>query len=160
MEKLATVLLKFSSSSKHAAWLIVESACQDHFSRATRERGKDQFFAALTALAVNPYAKYRLLHHAVKQSPDANGRPSHLLSRLTGRERTKLREILTEHLVPSPAFELGITALFALKKLNVSAQELEELVAKTNIHQRNVEPFQNAVSLDEFIQRHFYGQSS
>lgn len=148
LDQIETVLARFSGCSRHAAWLLVQSAFASPFKVPLQRKAKRKMLDVLSSEAINPYAKCRILHHLVRPKIGHCKQRYCYLYNLTRKELGELRDILAD-LVGAPAFELGITALYVRKEMGASMQELEDLTARARIPARNAEPFQNALSYAE-----------
>ena len=74
VRQLRTVLKEWSGSSRHAAWLLIQSAFDRHISHHTRLTARNVLLDVLDDQYINSYAKYRILHHLVKLRHDRCGR--------------------------------------------------------------------------------------
>ena len=63
VRQLKTVMKKWSGSSRHAAWLLVQSAFDRRINSQTRLAARNVLLDVLDDQHVNSYAKYRVLHH-------------------------------------------------------------------------------------------------
>lgn len=125
VQTLEEILTRWQGSSKHAAWLIIETACNERCQNETRREASEAFLRCLAHEDVATYAKYRLLHHLQKQRR-TRARKSLFrhLDRLDQTTRKGLLELLPS-LLQKPAFELNIVALYMLKLLGTSPNDLE-----------------------------------
>ena len=129
IEKLGEILIKWKGSSRHATWLIVQSAFCNKVLAATQKRAKEILFSSLRSDEINAYAKYRLLHHLVKLRKNKERSSFCYLNLLTSGEKNELEELLPD-LLKWPAFELNIVSLWLLRILGKTDQEIREYVKK------------------------------
>ncbi len=126
--KLEDILTRWHGSSKHAAWLLVESAFDAQCPKETQQQALETLLRCLAHEDVATYAKYRLLHHLAKQRR-VRGSQSRLryLDRGNKSVRDKLYELMP-HFLRKPAFELNIIAMYTLMALGSSPTDLEAYV--------------------------------
>lgn len=125
IEKLETILTFWQGSSKHASWLVVQSTYHKDIPSKTKRKALGVFFKVLRSSEALSYTKYRLLHHFVNLRKDSNKQEYRLIENLKISKKKDLKKILFS-LLEQPAFELNITALYALKILGSSYAELEK----------------------------------
>lgn len=143
IEKLGEILVKWQGSSRHASWLIIQSAFYEKVTVKTKEMAKNILFVSLQSDEVNTYAKYRLLHHLVKLRKSQKGKEFKYLAFLTKSDKENLQKILIK-LLQCPAFELNVISLWLLKVLGGSAQDLKNYV-RNFIPKPVGEPIKNAL---------------
>ena len=142
--KLKEVLINWPGSSKHAAWLLVQSA----FSYRVPSRVQGTAMKAILEILKNPhvnsYAKSRILHHLAKPRKDSSGTTYCFLKQLSDKKCSRLYEILPK-LLTAPAFELVISTLYVYRVLGMSVQKLQNLVTQhtTSPH---ADPYKNILS--------------
>lgn len=123
---LEDLLTCWHGSSKHAAWLMVESACDKRCPKETRRQAAQALLHCLVHEDVATYAKYRLLHHLVKRRRAQASRSTfRYLDTVDKAIRDRLYQLLPD-LLRKPAFELNIAALYTLMTLGSSPTELED----------------------------------
>ena len=143
VRQLKTVMKKWSGSSRHAAWLLVQSAFDRRINSQTRLAARNVLLDVLDDQHVNSYAKYRVLHHLVKlRRARRGGKEFRYLDWLSAKELHYFYQILPAFLVVSD-FELVITALYTYKVLGKSEEELRNLIQRAK--SPNAEPYQNAL---------------
>ena len=140
---LGEILVKFGGSSKHASWLIVQSAYYPAIPQETQIKAKEILFNSIQNEEVNSYAKYRLLHHLIKPRKRDNSE-FRFFDQLSAEEKEKLHDLLPS-LLQQPTFELNIISLYILKIMGANRSELEEYVKKY-IPKPIGEPIKNALS--------------
>ena len=142
VQRLETVLRKWDGSSRHAAWLLVQSAFYRGIDYRARVAARSMLLDILADRDINSYAKCRILHHLAK--PRARGdRPFRFLDRLSKKELSHLYGILPD-LLSVCAFELVIAALYTYKVLGSSEQELRDLI-NHHVPSPNAEPYKNVL---------------
>ena len=125
VETLKEILSRWHGSSKHAAWLMVESACDTRCPKDTRHVASETLIRCLAHEDVATYAKYRLLHHLVKQRPKKSSPSTFRYIDTVDKDiRDRIYELLSG-LLRKPSFELNIVALYTLKVLGSSAKDLK-----------------------------------
>jgi hypothetical protein len=144
IETLRQVLTKWQGSGKHAAWLLVQSAFYRGIRVPTAKKAKEVVFDLLEVPNVNPYIRYRLLHHLVKPRQDSKGREYRFLDRLSETEKARLKQRVPLF-VAEPAFELNLVSLYLSRCLGASRAQLEELVRDHAI-KPDADPIRNALS--------------
>lgn len=150
VKQLATVLLDWSGSSRHAAWLIVQSAFYDSVPLQTKATAIRVIFRVLLDPAINPSAKYRILHHLAKpRTVKHSGRNYTHLENLSNRQKSHLESVLSG-LLKVPAFELGIAVLYTFKALGASVEDLHSYVQA--IPSPNADPYKNILFYIESLE--------
>ena len=140
VRQLKTVLKKWSGSTRHAAWLLVQSAFERHISTQTRLTARNVLLDVLEDQHISSYAKCRILHHLAKLRRARDGREFRFLDQLSSKELHHLCQILPTFLEVSD-FELVTTALYTYRALGKSEEELRNLIQRTKYP--NAEPYQN-----------------
>lgn len=143
IDKLKIILKYWQGSSKQASWLLVQSTYDQNISDNIKSKAVESVFDILSSSEALSYTKYRLLHHLVKFKKDQYKQPYTILNKLETKRQEKLKKILF-NLLEQPAFDLNITALYALRILGASSTELE-IYAKKYIPQPLGEPILNAI---------------
>ncbi len=143
IEKLGEIMVKWAGSSKHAAWLIVQSAFYEGVPENTANRARKIMFQLLQNDAVSSYGKYRLIHHLIKLRNTKRGDEFRFLDKLSEKERNALVEIIPNFL-KCPAFELNLIGLYAFRLLGHPLSELERYVQK--YMPKGNKPIRNALS--------------
>ena len=136
-------MVKWAGSSKHAAWLIVQSAFYEGVPENTANRARKIMFQLLQNDAVSSYGKYRLIHHLIKLRNTKRGDEFRFLDKLSEKERNALVEIIPNFL-KCPAFELNLIGLYAFRLLGHPLSELERYVQK--YMPKGNKPIRNALS--------------
>lgn len=145
LRRLEDVLTKWKGSSRHAAWLLVQTACFDKANGAVSGQARSLMFRMLASPAVAEYAKYRVLHHLVKPRRRWSGDQFRLVDNLTESQKRTLME-LAESLVASPAFELALTSLYALRACGLSGKQLTAIASGSGAA-RHPGPIADSLSL-------------
>ncbi len=129
VEKLEEIIIKWQGSSKHASWLIIESAFYSGIPKTTKKSALEIIFRLLQSDYVNPYAKYKLINHILKQRTKNADNKYRFLDLLDENFKNKLIEI-APILVNTPAFEINIAVLYLLKVLGKSNDEIKYYINK------------------------------
>lgn len=140
VRQLKTVLKEWSGSSRHAAWLLVQSAFERLVSPQARLTARNVLLDVLNDKHINSYAKYRILHHLAKLRRARDGKEFCFLDFMSSEELRHLRQILAT-LLEASDFELVTTALYTYKAIGKSEEELRNLIQRTK--HPNAEPYQN-----------------
>jgi hypothetical protein len=143
IDKLKIILKHWQGSSKQASWLLVQSTYDQNISDNIKNQAIESVFDVLSSSESLSYTKYRLLHHLINSKKDQHQQPYRILDKLETKRQEELKKILF-NLLKQPAFDLNITALYALKILGASSTELETY-AKEDIPQPLGEPILNAI---------------
>lgn len=129
IEKLKEIIIKWQGSSKHASWLIVQSAFYSDIPPETKKKALEVIFKLLSSSETNSYAKYRILHHILKLRKKKDGREFRFLDYLDEKLNGKLIDIIPS-LIKIPAFEINITVLYLLKVLGKTNDEIKDYINK------------------------------
>ena len=143
IQTLKTVLRSWSGSSRHAAWLLVQSAIYRNVRRQTQLEARKAIFDVLADPNVNSYAKYRILHHLTKLRRRRDSHEFRFLDLLSSEYVARLSGILPDFLSVCD-FELVIAALYTFRVLGKSEEDLRELVYMC-IPAYEAEPYKNVL---------------
>lgn len=125
---LEDILTRWHGSSKHAAWVMAESACDARCPKETRRQASQALLCCLAHEDVATYAKYRFLHHLVKRRRAQSSHSTfRYLDTVDKAVRDRLYQLLPD-LLRKPAFELNIVALYTLMAIGSSPTDLEAFV--------------------------------
>jgi len=116
IKNLEKIVIKWAGSSRHAIWLIVQSAFYEGIKADTQRKARRIIFDLLRNDDVSSYGKYRLIHHMIKSRKNDKKTEFKFLDKLSKKERDLLVEIVPEFLGRS-AFELNLIGLYLLKSL-------------------------------------------
>lgn len=141
--RLKEIIIRWAGSSRHATWLVIQSAFYKGITYKTTVAAKEVLFECLQNNDVCSYAKYRLLHHLRKLRKGKNGN-YRFLDSLSESEKKQLEETL-QNIIKEPAFELNITGLYILKVMGYTVDKLKESVRKY-LPKPVGEPIKNALS--------------
>jgi len=128
VDRLLKVLVRFKGSSRHASWLLVQTACFHGVPDRAQCRARDGLLSALRSAEIAAYAKYRMLHHLVKFRKHHDGSEFRMIDDLPRGWLVDLGDLMPV-LARARAFELAITALYVLRVLGASPDEIRRLVA-------------------------------
>ena len=143
IQSLKTVLRRWSGSSRHAAWLLVQSATSRRVSHQTQLEARNAILNILADPYVNSYAKYRILHHLIKPRVRRDSQEYRYLHWLSSAHLTRLCDILPNLLSVSD-FELVIAALYTYRVLGKSVEDLLGLVHMC-VPASDAEPYKNVL---------------
>jgi Reverse transcriptase (RNA-dependent DNA polymerase) len=125
IKKLEIVLTHWQGNSKHASWLIVDSLYNKDVQSDTKTAAIEALFNVLNSTKALSYTKYRLIHNLIHLKPIPKNLEFRVIHQLDKPKIEELRKILFE-LLKQPAFELNITALYALRVLGNSSKDLQK----------------------------------
>lgn len=141
---LKTVLGRWSVNSRHAAWLLVQSAISRRVSHQTKLEAQNAKLDILADRYVNSYAQYRILHHLTKLRVRRDGQEYRYLYQLSCAHLSRLGDILP-NLVSVSDFEVVIAALYTYRVLGKSSVDLRGLVHKC-VPASDAEPYKIVLS--------------
>ena len=142
VERLHEIITQWRGPARHAGWLLVQTAIYGGVPAAARTRARQVVLQLLASPTLNPYSRYRILHHLVKLRARRSGQTSRFLLQLTDAERQQVEALLPQFLA-APAFELNLIALYTLRVLGRTNAQLRALAAA---HCRpGCEPVRNAL---------------
>jgi hypothetical protein len=142
VERLREVIMKWRGPTKHAGWLLVQTAIYGGVPEATWNRAREVVLELLRDEQLNAYSRYRILHHLVKPRRRKSGETSRFIVRLTAAERQKIEALIPKYL-SEPALESNLIALYTRRILGGSIAELKSLAAAHC--RRGCEPVRNAL---------------
>ena len=140
---LKIVLSRWSGSSRHAAWLLVQSAIGRRVSHQTQLEARNAILDILADPYVNSYAKYRILHHLIKPRVRRDGQEYRYLDQLSCAHLNRLCDILPD-LISVSDFEVVIAALYTYRVLGKSSEDLRVLVHRC-VRASDAEPYKNVL---------------
>lgn len=142
IERLRDCIVHWRGPTRHAAWLLAQTAAYRGVPTAVQQRARDVIFDLLADDSVNSYSRYRLLHHIFKRRQTRSGRTFRFVNHFSTDEQKRIEALLPSYLA-APAFELNLIALYVFRILDRSIAELRKLVFE---HCRpGCEPIRNAV---------------
>ena len=130
VDRLDHILRNWKASSKHASWLLVQTACYEGAPGNVRVKARKRMLAALSDADVSPYAKYRVLHYVSKLRERRDGTRFRFVDEFSARELAELREVLPA-LVGARAFELALAALYVHSVLGASPRDVRALLRQS-----------------------------
>lgn len=130
---LSSIIKKWQGASKHASWLLIETAFFNNVPRITREEAKKEILNLVSSKEVSSYGKYRILHHLVK---NRGQRGSSFFDKLKSLEKQIIYKQISDYLV-TPSIELNIISLVILSRRYRSAEKVKRYV-KQKISKSNV----------------------
>lgn len=123
VKELGRILVSFPGCSKHACWLLVQTAVYTSCTKEANAVARSEIIERLKDPEVSAYARYRLLHHLTKQRSDG-GR---YIERLNVSELSALDQITTL-LIEEPSIEQIIGALYYKYVRGADRAGLEDLL--------------------------------
>lgn len=130
VNKLTEIMINYRSSSKHASWLLVQTAFHDKVNYGVSIHAKKQIQQLLDNEDVSLYGKYRMIHHIVKiKQKYNNGELWRFFDKLSNNEKSNLIS-LSKKLMNKPAFDLNIITIYLLALIADDYQDLENFVYK------------------------------
>jgi hypothetical protein len=142
VDRLEEIVSKWRGPTKHAAWLLAQTAVYRGVKPAVKQRAREAIMRLLSDAALSSYSRYRLLHHLTKPRPSARGGTFRFVDEFETLHHQRIRELLLDFL-EAPAFELNLIALYLLRTSGVSVDELKRLVAAHT--KPGCEPVRNAL---------------
>jgi len=144
IERLRECVVRWRNPTKHAVWLLAQTAVYHGVSSPVQERAREVILDLLDNDSVNPYSRYRLLHHLLKQRRNRQGQLFRFFDQLSPGEKLRIERLLPRFLA-APAFELNLIALFAYRLFGCSVAELRRLASEHCEH--GCEPIRNALEI-------------
>jgi retron-type reverse transcriptase len=142
VNRLREIIARWRGPTKHATWLLAQTAAFVGVPSATQARARTEIIEILSDDQISPYSRYRLLHHLVKARRDRDHSIIRLIDQFHSSEKQRIQALLPTFLAAT-AFELNLIALYFLKVLGRSSDELRALAASHC--RRGCEPVRNAL---------------
>ena len=142
VERLREIIAQWRGPTKHAGWLLVQTAIYGGVPHTTRDRARQVILMLLGDEDLNAYSRYRILHHLVKLRRRKSGESFRFIVQLSDSERQQIEALIPKYLA-EPAFELNLIALYTRRILGGSVADLKSLAA-THCR-RGCEPVRNAL---------------
>lgn len=143
VERLREILSRWRGPTKHAAWLLAQTAVYRGVPTAVQQRAKEVVIAFLADGSTSPYSRYRLLHHLIKARSARGGGSFRFIDQFSEAERRRIESLLPGYLA-APSFELNLIALSCLRSSGRPLAELRQLVTANCQH--GCEPVRNALA--------------
>ena len=143
VERLIEVITNWRGPTKHATWLIVQTASYSDVEAETRHFAIESIRELLADVTLNTYAKYRIVHHLIKLRQRNNMSFRYFDSLPQDVRGTILRLIPT--FLAANGFELNLAGLHLARTQNCSDSQLRQLYRDHS--QLGCEPVANALSL-------------
>jgi hypothetical protein len=115
--RLVKIVLDHRSSVKHAAWLLVYATYKSGIRPAVRRYARKKVVQLIQSEAVDPYARYRLLHHIVRRDYLLEGYGDRIVPALPS-------------LLSSPSFETIHIAIYLMHRMGKKPKAIGKLVEK------------------------------
>lgn len=142
VEALGHIFKNFAGASKHASWLIVQSAFFSGVDKKVSKRAIEILAGTLLHKNIKSYTRYRILYYLTNSKNKANGYKPYINSFLPHDRDWFVR--LCELYLSEPAIECNIIAIQTLKTLGFGKDEISQLVGKHCIKPL-AQPIQNAL---------------
>ena len=141
VDRLHEIIAQWRGPTKHACWLLVQTAMYAGVPLETRRRAREVMLIILENDAVSAYARYRILHHLLKlrRIDDSAQR---FIDNLSRADRGRIEQLIPTFL-SAHAFELNLIGLYAARVMGRNTTTLRDL-----IHQHcnsGCEPVRNAL---------------
>ncbi len=136
---LRDIVVNQRGASRHATWLLVQSACEEKVPDNVRAAAQNAVSELALDPTVLPYARYRLLHHLLNK----HKHKTCYFNQLRPDHQKRLRNGLND-LLSAPAFELNLIALHLAQVIDVPFDELQSRV-KTHCA-KGCEPVKESVN--------------
>lgn len=143
IETLNTIIREFSGATKHASWLLIQSAFYNNIPSKVANRAIELIGELLCDSNVNSYARFRILFWLVTKKNKRNGNKLFIHSFLPHSEDEFVE--LCKVYLSEPAIELNLVAVLTLRTLGFSKENIE-LLAKKHCIKPMAEPIRNAIS--------------
>jgi hypothetical protein len=129
VDRLRETILTWRGPTKHAAWLLVQTATYRGVAPGVQSHARATLRALLFDETVTSYARYRMLHHLVKSRRGRASNPFRLWHSLSAADRSQIIDHVRTWL-PAPAFELNLMALYILRFGGISLPVLQDVVGQ------------------------------
>lgn len=127
-------------ASKHATWLLVQTALYRGVSREVQQHSRSKILELLSSESICDYAKYRCLHHLLKRRGQRQFR---FFDQLEDGERRSILDLLPRFLSAS-AFELNLIGVFMASVSGMPIQEIRRTAHENTA--RSCEPVRSSLS--------------
>jgi hypothetical protein len=144
IDRLREIVSLWRGPTKHATWLLAQTSAYRGVPTPTQTRARNVIIELLADDQISPYSRYRLLHHLVKARQAVIGTTFRFIDQFHLTERQRIEALLPGFLA-APAFELNLIALYHLKILGRSPDNLRALAAANC--RRGCEPVRNALKM-------------
>jgi hypothetical protein len=141
IDRLHEIIAQWRGPTKHAAWLLVQSAVYKRVGIATRRRAREVILVLLEDSTVPSYARYRLLQHLLKLR-SVEGVETRFVDAFSLTDRKRIEALIPIYL-GSHSFELNLIGLYAARVFGKTETELRALVEQYG--NSRCEPIQNAL---------------
>ncbi len=120
---LRNIVVHQRGSSRHATWLLVESATFREIQPKVRAAAQNAVCELILEPAVLPYARYRLLHHLLNNRDKC----PRFFNQLEPEHQKSLQDDL-DSLLSAPAFELNLIAIYFARVIGMPVDEIQSRV--------------------------------
>ncbi len=131
---LSNIIKKWQGASKHASWLLVETAFYKKVPIQSRESAKKEILGLISSKEVSSYGKYRILHHLIKRRGQNN---KSFFEQFEKNEKNLVYKNLEEYLI-TPSMELNIISILILYKKYKSIKTVKRIVKETLLKQKHI----------------------
>jgi hypothetical protein len=143
IERLGEILIHWQGSCRYASFLLVESAFEEGVDRETRDRAFELIMETLRNPLTSFYTKYRIIHHLTRLQMGGKADGRRYLHSCTEDEQKDFGQVFIECL-GTPAFELNIASLYALRLLEFEDAKLLRLIQE-HVPKPLGEPIKNVI---------------
>lgn len=150
VQRLREVVSRWRGPTKHAVWLIAQTASYRGVLPAVQQGARDAIIQLLTDDSLGPYNRYRLLYHLIKPRRGRGSTVFRFIDQFSLAERQRIEALVPRYLA-APAFELNLIALYLLRITGRSVTEMRRMVAETC--RQGCEPVRNALEAATRIPR-------
>lgn len=100
VDRLSEIFVQWRSATRHAAWLLVQTATYTGVPMATQRAARQTLMHLLESAAVPPYARYRLIHHLARWRVSQYPGPAvwNYLTKFHPADRETLRSVAHQYL--------------------------------------------------------------
>ncbi len=131
---LSNIIKKWQGASKHASWLLVETAFHKKVSKESRESAKKEILSLISSTEVSAYGKYRILHHLIKKR--GHNRKSYF-EQFDKNEKDLVYKKLAEYLT-TPSMELNIISIVIFCQKYTSIKNVKREVKQILLKQKYI----------------------
>lgn len=143
VETLGKILREFSGASKHATWLLIQSAFYDDIPNKVSERALKLTCELLSDSGITSYARYRILFWLVSRYNKRNNYKPYIAAFLP-HSKDNLIDLCKSYLA-EPAIELNLVAILTLHTIGFSNESIKN-ITKQHCIKPMADPIRNAIN--------------
>lgn len=143
IEALGKIIREFSGATKHATWLLIQSAFYYDIPKKVSERAIELIGELLSDSKITSYARYRILFWLVSRHNKRNDYKPYIAAFLPQSEND-LIDLCNTYLA-EPAIELNLVAILTLHTIGLSKESIE-MMTRQHCIRPMAEPVRNTIS--------------